>query len=144
MALYGPPQKFLVIDDHGDSRTFLTKTLLRKYPNSVVQECQNGDTAIALLRDERVSAVIAHRTFDYDGETLVRLLRKVGPNVPIVMVSGHDKRTVAFAAGADAFMHYDAWLTVGTVVAEAIAARSRCNDGTGEQTISDAAEPEPV
>jgi CheY-like chemotaxis protein len=140
------PRKFLIVDDNADSRTLLCKTLLRKFPDSVIQECQNGDTAIAVVRGERLQAVIAHRTFEYDGETLVRLLRRVDPAVPIIMVSGYDRREIAAAAGADAFMNYDAWLTVGTVVAQAIDARVRTKrepqSGTSEP--ESLAEPEPV
>lgn len=139
------PPKFLIVDDNGDSRTFLAKTLLRKYPAAVVQECQNSDTAILLVRTEPLSAVIAHRTFDYDGETLIRLLRRVGPKIPLVMVSGNDKRLIAHEAGADAFMDFDAWLTIGTVVAEAIAARERANGLAAEAPVaSDLTEPEMV
>ena len=125
MSLVETPRKFLVIDDNADSRTLLSRTLLRKYPEAVVQECQSGDTAMAVVRVERVQAVVVHRTFEYDGETLVRLLRRADPTVPIVMVSGYDRRASAHAAGADAFMNYDAWLTIGNVVAGAIASRPR-------------------
>ena len=137
------PHKFLIVDDNADSRTYLAKALLRKYGNAVVQECQSGDTATAILKSERVSAVIAHRTFDYDGETLVRLIRRVAPTVAIVMVSGYDRQIGARAAGADAFMNFDAWLTVGAVVADAMAARERANAGGQEPAISEP-EPDPV
>jgi DNA-binding NtrC family response regulator len=123
-----PPHRFLVIDDNADSRTLLTKTLLRKYPESLIHECQTGDTAIAAARTDRLNAVIAHRTFEYDGETLIRLLRRANPTVPLIMVSGYDRREAAKAAGADAFMNYDAWLTIGNVVAEAMAARARTRE----------------
>lgn len=139
------PRKFLIIDDNADSRTFLAKALLRKYPEAVVQECQNGDTAVGIVRDERLSAVIAHRTFEYDGDTLVRLLRHASPTVAIVMVSGYDRSGIARAAGADIFMNYDAWLTIGTVVAEAMAVREKANQlGAGESSASDFAKPEMV
>lgn len=136
----GTPRKFLVIDDNADSRTLLTKTLLRKYPDSLIQECQNGDTAILAVRAERIEAVIAHRTFEYDGETLVRLLRKAEPTVPIVMVSGYDRRDIAKAAGADAFMNYDEWLTIGNVVAAAMASRA----GASAPRRPSGGEPEPL
>lgn len=99
----------------------LAKTLMRKFPQAVVFECQHGDAAVRLVAAEKISAVVAHRTFDYDGETLVSLLRRVNPKVPIVMVSGYDRSDRAVAAGADAFLNYDAWLKIGSVVAEVIA-----------------------
>jgi DNA-binding response OmpR family regulator len=138
------PRKFLIVDDNADSRTYLAKTLLRKYKNAVVQECQSGDTATAILRAEHVNAVIAHRTFDYDGETLVRLIRRIAPKVAIVMVSGFDRQAKAREAGADAFMHFDAWLTVGSVVAEAMAARERANEAGAKKPGVSSRETEPV
>ena len=133
------PEKFLIVDDNAESRMLLTRTLLRKHPEAVIQECQNGDTAVAVLRAERIAAVIAHRTFEQDSETLIRLLRRAAPAVPIVMVSGHDKQAVASSAGADAFMHFDGWLTIGTVVAEAIEAREKANQASGNASPESAA-----
>ena len=115
--------RFLVVDDNGDSRQLLVKTLIRKYPEAVFHECRQGDPAILLAQRPDLSAIVAHRTFDYDGETLVRLFRHVNPTVPIVMVSGYDRSSRALAAGADAFLNYDQWLMIANVVADAMAAR---------------------
>jgi cobyrinic acid a,c-diamide synthase len=52
---------------------------------------------------------------------LVRILRAIDANVPIVMVSGIDRRQTALAAGAYAFLHYDEGLRIGTVVIELLA-----------------------
>lgn len=112
--------KLLVIDDNSDSRMLLTKTLMRKYPECAVIECQNGDTAVRLAEKEPLAAVVVHRTFEYDAETLVALLRRVNATVPIVAVSGFDRSAQVRAAGADMFLNFDAWLQIGNVVAEAI------------------------
>ena len=109
--------RFLVVDDNADSRMLLARTLMRRFPESVVLECQHGDTAIRIAERERLGAIIAHRTFDYDGETLIALLRRVNPEVPIIMVSGYDRSERALAAGANAFLNYDGWLNIGAVVA---------------------------
>lgn len=113
--------RFLVVDENTDSRFLLVRTLMRKFPSAVVQECQSGETATTLAGTERLSAVICHRTFEYDGVTLVRLLRHVNADVPIIMVSGIDRSNEALSAGATRFLNYDEWLRVGTVVAEAMA-----------------------
>src|SRR4051812_27026900 len=110
------PERFLVVDDNSESRMLLTRTLLRRFPKAVVQECQHADTAVQLAQKENLHAIVAHRTFDYDGETLVMILRRVNPAVPIVMVSGHDRRKGALEAGANAFLDYDQWLQIATVV----------------------------
>src|SRR4051812_5707409 len=110
--------KFLVIDDNPDSRFLLVKTLLRKFPQSVIQECQGSEPAIDVARDHLTSAIVLHRATDADGETLIRLLRRVNATVPIVMVSGFDRSQMALAAGANAFLNYDEWLRIGSVVAD--------------------------
>jgi CheY-like chemotaxis protein len=58
-----------------------------------------------------------------DGLTLIRLLRQANHNVPIVMVSGIDRTKSALEAGATTFLSYEAWLRIGTVVAELVSAR---------------------
>lgn len=116
--------RFLVVDDNSDSRQLLVKTLGRKYPEAVMHECRQGDAAIAIAKRSDLTAIISHRTYDYDGETLVALFRRVNATVPIVMVSGYDRADRAKAAGADAFLNYDRWLMIGTVVNELIAAKS--------------------
>ncbi len=100
------------------------KSLARKFPGAVVHECWQGDAALAIAKRADLSAIVSHRTFDYDGETLVARFRGVNPTVPIVMVSGYDRADRAKAAGADTFLNYDRWLMIGTVVAEAMAAKA--------------------
>lgn len=112
---------FLVIDDNPDSRFLLVKTLLRKFPSAVVQECQNGESAVELARRADTTAVITHRATEMTGLSLVRQLRAANPSVPIVMVSSMDRREAALVAGATTFLLYDEWLRIGTVVAALIA-----------------------
>jgi CheY-like chemotaxis protein len=115
-----PPYKFLIVDDNADSRFLLVKTLLRKFPQAVLQETQDGESALALIRAEDLDAVVVHRAAEMDGLTLVRALRQANPTIPIVMVSGLDRTQTAIEAGATTFLSYDAWLRIGTVVAELV------------------------
>src|ERR1051326_6757150 len=135
------PLRFLVVDDNKDSRMLLVKTLLRKFPEAVVQECQGGDAAMRIVQTDPLSAIIAHRTFDYDGETLVALFRRLNPHVPIVMVSGYDRSARAIEAGANAFLNYDAWLQIGSVVAKVMAAAGK--DPLSESNLVNESEPRP-
>lgn len=113
--------KFLVIDDNADSRFLLVKTLLRKFPQAVIHECQDAEAATLVVRTTPdLDAVVTHRAMEVDGATLVQLLRRVNPIVPIIMVSGADRSREAAAAGATRFLNYDEWLRIGTVVAEAL------------------------
>jgi CheY-like chemotaxis protein len=110
-------RKFLVIDDNHDSRFLLTKTLLRKFPQAIVQECQDSQPAEAEARNGKLDAIVAHRAADMDGLTLIRLLRQANAAIPIVMVSGIDRTADALAAGATEFLNYDQWQRIGSVVA---------------------------
>lgn len=108
---------FLVIDDNADGRFLLSKSLLRKFPRCLVLECIDAEMAVATLKSQPVSAVLAHRAADVDGLTLVKLLREASPQVPILFLSGIDRAESGKAAGATEFLNFDAWLMVGPVVA---------------------------
>jgi CheY-like chemotaxis protein len=118
------PYKFLIVDDNPDSRFLLVKTLLRKFPQAILQETQDGESALTLTRSQDLDAVVVHRAAEVDGITLVRTLRDVNRTVPIVMVSGIDRTKTAIEAGATTFLSYEAWLRIGSVVAEILPARA--------------------
>jgi CheY-like chemotaxis protein len=123
------PRKFLVVDDNSDSRFLLVKTLLRKFPHAVIQECQDGDVAVELLKTENLDALVVHRAAEIDGLTLIRMLRHANSAIPIVMVSGIDRSKESIAAGATCFLNYDAWLRIGSVVAELLTGSEVKSDG---------------
>src|SRR5215212_9052516 len=118
------PPVFLVVDHNCDSRFLLVKCLLRKFPNAVVQEAKDGDSAIAMARRGGLTAIISHRTTEMLGVELIEKFREADVSVPIVMVSGIDRTQPALAAGADRFLLYDEWLRIGTVVQELLAERN--------------------
>jgi ActR/RegA family two-component response regulator len=115
------PLRFLIIDDNADSRALLVRTLVRRYPQAVIHECYQADTALALARREKLSAIVTHRTYDFDGVALVALLRAANATVPILMVSGRDRAKDAVRAGANRFLSYEEWLRVGDVMAGLLA-----------------------
>ena len=118
-----PAPQFLVIDDNRDSRFLLTKTLLRKFPDAVLHECETRDAAFEIVRSRKLAAIISHRTSDTPGIELLQELRTASPEVPIVMVSGVDRADAALVAGADRFFLYDEWLRIGTVVGDLVTAK---------------------
>ena len=113
-----PEPTFLVIDHNAESRFLLVKTLKRKFANARVLESDEAEHALRLVHANRVDAVVTHRTFEVDGLELVHRLRAAAPELPIVMVSGIDREPSATQAGASAFLLYDEWLRVGTVVTQ--------------------------
>src|SRR4051812_42560600 len=116
-----PNPHFLVVDFHPESRYLLVRTLVRKFPAARITECDEAEPALELLGKGGVSAVATHRTFDVLGTELVRLFRQINHTVPIIMVSGIDRREGAEAAGANRFLHYDEWLRIGSVAEELLA-----------------------
>ena len=123
-----PPLTFLVVDFHAESRYLLVKTLLRKYPGAIIRECEEAVMAVQIARTQRLAAVVTHRTFDTPGVELVRQLRAVDPDVPIVMVSGIDRAASAVEAGATSFLNYDEWLRIGTIVEQHLAAHDAAEE----------------
>ena len=117
------PRKFLIVEHNPEGQFLLSKTLKRKFPDAEVRGCQDADAALSTAREERWDAVIVHRAADVDGVSLTKLLRESHPDMLILMVSGYDRAKEALAAGATTFLSYDEWLRVGTVLADALAAR---------------------
>jgi DNA-binding response OmpR family regulator len=114
------PPRFLVVDDNGDSRFLLVKTLLRKFPGAVIVEAQTAEAAMSVAGAGSLTAIITHRTMDMAGIELVRCFRQQNSRVPILMVSSIDRTDDALAAGANRFMSYDEWLRTGSIVEEMI------------------------
>jgi CheY-like chemotaxis protein len=107
--------EFLIVDDHVDNRFLLTKTLIRKFPRALILECRDSVAALQAVKRPNLTAVIVHRADDVDGLPLIEMLRNENRSVPILYVST-TRREEAFAAGASAFLNYDAWLRVGSAV----------------------------
>jgi CheY-like chemotaxis protein len=119
-----PLPVFLVVDHNADSRFLLVKCLLRKFPTAIIQEAQDGESAIEMARRGGLTAIVSHRTSEMTGVELIEKFRLVAPSTPIVMVSGIDRTGPAKAAGADSFLLYDEWLRIGTVVQDLIMRRN--------------------
>ena len=110
--------KFLVVDDNPDNRFLVSKTLLRKFPNAAVVECQTLETATTFLKQVKVDLVVAHRTPELGDRALIRELRSVHPTVPIIAISSIDRRAEVLAAGANRFHLSDEWLLIGNTAVE--------------------------
>ncbi len=113
-------KKFLVIDDNADGRSLLARTLLRKFPQSLTIECAEAAAATRTASSEQLDAIVVHRAREMEGVDLIPLLRMINPDIPIIYVSGPDRSQAALAGGATSCLSYDAWLRLGTVIAEAL------------------------
>lgn len=94
----------------------LARTLARKFANAVILECHTAEAGFELARTRVLSAIICHRTIDMSGADLVRAFRAMCPKLPIMLVSGMDRKAEAARAGATYFLPYDEWLRIGSVV----------------------------
>lgn len=130
-------KRFLIVDDNADARSLLTRTLLRKFPQSLATECGDANTALITVRSEKVDAIVVHRAGEVTGLELLPTLRKAAPDVPIILVSGIDRTAEALAAGADAFLNYDAWLGLGTLVSSLMNSRSARSTAKPTRTVSE-------
>jgi DNA-binding NtrC family response regulator len=120
VTLMVQPHKLLVIDFNTDSASLLVRSLVRKFPAAMVRLCGDLGTTTEAIGAERFDAIVLHRTEEVTGIELIRAIRALDANVPIVAVSGIDRTAAAMAAGANAFMLYDQWLNIGSVVRELI------------------------
>jgi DNA-binding NarL/FixJ family response regulator len=120
------PRTFIVLDHNSEGSALLARTLLRKFPLSEILECAEADEAVTKSRDRVVDAIVVHRPIGMSGEDAIRILRKENPKIPLVMVSSVDRGNSALAAGASSFLHYDAWLMLGSVVEDLVKEPSDC------------------
>jgi ActR/RegA family two-component response regulator len=113
--------KLLFVDADEDSRVLLGRTLIRKFPHSVILDAPNLADALELAGKHEIHAAVVHRAVEHDGATVVRALRDRLPSTVILMVSGFGREKEAQSAGADDFVMRDEWLRVGTVLQELLA-----------------------
>ena len=120
----GSPRRFLIVDDDSRGLLCVSKTLLRHYPNAIVQECQDVDIATNLVRElpaaQHQTVVIAHRTLQMGGRNLVAALRAVHSSVPIVWMGDPMEARLSQSAGATRFLDKEAWLVIGTTVEDLV------------------------
>ncbi len=98
----------LIVDDHDVLRGLLQSHLRQWSPNMRVLEASDGETAIARAMSEKPDAVIMDISLPgMNGIEAVRALKRMHPEMPIVILSIHELeayRNDATAAGADAYV----------------------------------------
>ena len=112
--------KFLVISDVPDNRFIFVRTLLRKFPDALIEECQLSTTAIGALQANVPSVILAHRSSDIDLGHLIPLLRHVSASVPIIAITGRNNPIEIAQLGANAVLTSDAWQVLDELVDEVL------------------------
>lgn len=124
--------RFLVVDENGDTRFLLVKTLLRKFPSAAISECGDLGMARRMVAEFPPAVVVAHRTAELQAPELARHLRALLPEVPIVMVSPLDCTSEAPTEGPNSFLPRDEWLRIGSTVAELLGRGSQPPFGSND------------
>jgi DNA-binding NtrC family response regulator len=110
------PRKLLVIDHNPDNGALLVRGLARKFPQAIIELCNELGTAVEAAATQQIDAVVLHRTEEDEAVAIIGILKNISPTLPIVVVSGVDRSEQVLRAGAAGFMHYDKWLMIGVIV----------------------------
>jgi CheY-like chemotaxis protein len=100
------PHHVLLVDDHPDVRTILSRLLVELWPDAIVAEAGDGAEALESFAQQRPDLLIADYAMPVmDGIELIQALRLGGEQLPIMMISSDQTIAVtALRAGADAFL----------------------------------------
>ena len=112
---------FLVIDSFEEMRLLVVRTVQRVFPGAVITEAHDFEEATRLMSGTAYDAIIVHRAIGADAKTIIELIRRDDSAVPIIAVSSMDRTDEVLSAGATAFLNFEEWLRIGTLVAELIA-----------------------
>ncbi len=104
-----------IIDDDACTRSMLREIISASA--TVIVECDNGRSAVAVCRQRKVDVVLMDvRMPEMDGITATSCIKEQNPEIRVIMVSQHDDsyyRKAAKFAGAEAFFCKDNLLAVG-------------------------------
>jgi len=110
------PEHFLIVDDDADSTFLARRNLLQAFPQAKVDHAPNGQAALEMLQQHEFTAVITDYRMPWmDGLTLVKRIREMGIQVPIVMRTAmEDLEPQARAAGVDYVLPWFRWRKLAT------------------------------
>lgn len=100
--------RILIVDDHVIVRQGIAQLVNREPDLDVCEEAGDADSAIALLRDTPVDLAIVDISLPgTSGIELVKLIRDMQPQLPVLVMSMHDEALYsdrAFRAGAKGYV----------------------------------------
>ena len=113
-------ERFLIVDDDADSTFLARRNLQTVFPHATVEHVASGQAALELLREQEFTAVVTDYRMPWmDGLTLVRKIRELNLQMPIVMRTAmEDLENAARAAGVDYVLPWFRWRELGDVVKE--------------------------
>jgi len=82
--------KILIIEDEASIRRVLTKILSEENPTYQVEEAEDGVQGLEKITNSDYDLVLCDiKMPKMDGEELLEAVKKIKPEIPIVMISGH-------------------------------------------------------
>ncbi len=106
-----PPHKkrILLVDDHPLVREWLTHLIQQQSDLTVCGESENAPTALSVIATAKPDLVIADINLkNSSGIELIRNLKELHPNIPVLVLSMHDESLYAervFRAGAHGYVN---------------------------------------
>jgi len=88
------PIKLLIVDDEPGYVSVLAKRMAKR--NIVAVTAPNGNEAIQTLRGIHFDcAVLDLKMEDMDGIEVLKIFKKMDPDMPVIMLTGHGSETAA-------------------------------------------------
>jgi DNA-binding NtrC family response regulator len=82
--------KILIIEDEVSIRRVLTKILLEESDTYIVEEAEDGKSGFEKIKNEDYDLVLCDiKMPKMNGEELLEAVKKIKPEIPMVMISGH-------------------------------------------------------
>ena len=82
--------KILIVEDEDAIRRVLKKVLIEESSKYIIDEAINGDQAISLVKTNNYDLVLCDiKMPKMDGIEVLQATKKIKPDIPFVMISGH-------------------------------------------------------
>lgn len=82
------PARLLLVDDEHGFVNVLAKRIAKR--NILVRKAYSGFQAIQILREEKFDvAVLDLKMVDMDGIEVLKIFKKMAPNLQVIMLTGH-------------------------------------------------------
>jgi two-component system invasion response regulator UvrY len=101
--------RILVVDSHAVLRERLVRAVAQAVPGVLVEEAQDGQTALAMVRRQRYSLVLLDIFLPCrEGLAVLQEIRSLHPGVPVLVLSMHPEEGYAvraLRAGASGYVN---------------------------------------
>ncbi len=94
-----PPPRLLIVDDDVALLQALPRTVSLRMPDAFVETCNSAQAALQKLHTQRYDAIVSDiKMPDIDGLALLEQIKKVQPDTPTLLITGHGEHDLAIRA----------------------------------------------